>query len=45
MLWNYGEKTELTSIVKETAKIITVNLEGWVRIFNKTRLIAIGCAS
>jgi hypothetical protein len=41
ILWNYGDVSEVTGVVKETAKTITLSLDNnHVRRFNKTRLLA-----
>ncbi len=40
-IWNYGETSVVTQIMKETAKTVTVDLDGWVKRFNKTRLVAV----
>ena len=40
-IWNFGEKAIVREILKETKKTVTVNLDGWVRRFNKTRLVGV----
>ena len=42
MLWNFGERSTVLAIVKETAKFITSQFENTDRRLKKDRLVAIG---
>lgn len=42
MLWNFGEKSEVTAIIRETPSMIVFQLGEWQRKMKKDRLVAIG---
>jgi hypothetical protein len=42
MLWNFGERSTIVAIVKETEKYITFQFENTDRRLAKHRLVAIG---